>query len=160
MKIAFNLAENDYKSFYNYHYSQYKIMKLRPYYGTLMIIMGGLHIIWIKNIKVLSLLLILFGVYFIISKLFYIRRAINASRTNPSFPNNIEIDIDDEGIMWKGKDSHGSFQWSSLIGYREFDKGFLLYRQRNLFNMIPTGQLNDEDRRKLSSLFKDKLKKL
>jgi len=45
------------------------------------------------RVRFFPIMLILFGLYFIFSKSYYIRKALATSRTNPSFQDTIEVDI-------------------------------------------------------------------
>ena len=161
MKITFDLSEADYKTFFRFHYSRFRIIKFRLYYGTAMVMIGlYLSYSFDDHVRFFPLLLIIFGFYFLFSKSFYIRKALLASRTNPTFKNTIEVDIGDDGIKWKGKNTNGEFKWSALLGYREFEHGFLLYPQKNLFYMIPAKALGDIEKQKLTSILNEKLKKI
>lgn len=135
-------------------------MKFRPYYGSLMVIIGLVLFTSLgDHVRFFAILLILFGFYFIFFKSFYIHKAMSASKTNPSFQNTIAVEIGEDGIKWKDKNTDGEFKWSALLGYREFDHGFLLYPQRNLFYMIPAKTLGGIEKQNLSTILHEKLKK-
>jgi hypothetical protein len=162
MKLSFELTEKDQKKLFSFHYSRYRILRFRPYYGTAMILLGGIYLVWKGNDDPLSpicVMFILFGAYFIVSKRFYIRRSLSA-RPKLSTPFAVELEIQDEGIKWKDPSSEGKFKWSSLIGYRECKVGFLLYSQRNLFSSIPSRALSEEEKQYLSRILAEKLRRL
>jgi hypothetical protein len=64
MKITYDLSEEDYKTFFRFHYSQNKIMKFRPYYGSLMVIIGwylNRTMAWSRREETWAFYIIVFG---------------------------------------------------------------------------------------------------
>ena len=158
MKINLNNTESDYKKFYKFHFSQNKLIKFRFYYGILMIFLGAFLLCYSSNKSIYSVLIIFLGVILLLSKYYYAWRALTASKTNPSFQNNIEIDIDDEGVGIIEKESQVVLKWSAFIGYRKFESGYLLYSQRNIFFMIPTDKISEIESKFILDKLKNNLK--
>lgn len=159
--FSFSITEQEYKHFFDKHYSTYRIIRYRPYYGMVMILYGLFSFVQEFHNEILSILFIVFGLYFLLSKKVFIYKAMKTYRTNPKYGENISVKITDESIEGHGEGFDLKQCWDRFIGYSEFSEGLMIYAQRNLFYIIPKKVLDKEDIEFIKQIFeKNNLKEI
>ena len=152
LKLKFSLSQEDYKKFFGHHYKTYTIGRWRPIYGAIMIIIGISLFLYSsgENIFLTSYLLVAFGIYFLFTKYFYVKKMTKNATTNPDFGSEILLEFSDTSLLFEDKGSQGKMNYGSIFGINEVDEGIMLYLQKNSFIPIPNRAFKSvEQKRKI-----------
>ena len=143
------MTEELWRAFYNDHYANDRRLKQRFVWGVILVMIGALGLGGLSPHKLVGGLVLLAGLYCVLSKHFLINKTVKKARDNPNFSGKMKIRLDIDGISGSNDSTSFNFPWTRFIGYRRSSVGWAFYVSENLFFALPLFGLSGREQKDL-----------
>lgn len=152
LKLHYTLSEEIWRKFFEAHYARDHSLRLRYWFGALMILVGAMGLGgWYAN-KILSVGLLLFGLYCVLSKHIFALKSLISIRKSPHYQKEVTLRISREGMLVEGDDFRYRNAWNDFVGYRKVKPGFMFYIDKNAFFFIPRSAFSESEERDIQTM--------
>jgi hypothetical protein len=128
-----------------------------PLLGTILLA-GWIGIAVIRGVSSHWLAVLIFPSLFLLSPWFHKWNAKSTYAKATSFHGPLQLDADDNGLLFRGAAFGGKIGWPSFSSFFEDEDGFVLYQKTGVFNVVPKRQLSPEQVAGLREYFERKIK--
>ncbi len=150
--LNYRLDEELWRRFYEAHYQADPSLKVRYGWGIACIVIGALGFAGAYHPLVAALLL-LTGLYGVLSRQLFMVKSVAAARKHPYFGQEITVLVSTDGVAVRSADAAYRQDWNQFTGWRKVAPGTILYMGRNFF-FIPKSALDAGEEARLEELLR------